>query len=228
MKYLILAFSLLTLAAGAQTNLDANAFEAKMKDNTQLLDVRTPSEFERGYLPGAKNVDWKNQETFRTAAASLDKNKPVLVYCYSGGRSATAADYLVKQGFKEVYNLEGGYLKWTSANKKVAAPALTPPPTAKNVLEASLKEHAVVLVDFYADWCGPCKKQAPILEKLKKEWAGKVAVLKIDTDKDPEIPRRYQIDEIPTLLLFKNGKLVNRLVGYREERNLRQEVESVW
>lgn len=227
MKYLILAFCLFSLGAMAQTNIDVNAFEGKMKDNTQLLDVRTPSEFERGYLPNARNADWKNQEAFKKAVASLDKSKPVLVYCYSGGRSANAADYLAKEGFKEVYNLEGGYLKWTTANKAVNAPALAPPPTAKNVLEASLKEHAVVLVDFYADWCGPCRKQAPVLEKLRKEWAGKVAILKIDTDKNPEIPKRYQIDEIPTMLLFKNGKLVNRLVGYREERNLRQEVESV-
>ncbi len=223
--------SLLSLSALAQTNLDVNAFEGKLPGATQILDVRTPSEYERGYLPNAQNIDWKQQASFAEQVAKLDKNKPVLVYCYSGGRSGQAAEYLAKAGFTEVYNLDGGYLKWTTANKTVVAPkerpAMVAAPTGKAVLDQTLKDNKVVLVDFYAVWCGPCKQQDPILQKLKKDWTGKVAVLKIDADRDPDVVKQFRVDAIPTLILFKDGKPVNRLVGFQDEAQLRKKVEGV-
>lgn len=71
-----------------------------------------------------------------------------------------------------------------------------------------------VLVDFYADWCGPCKMMAPVVEELAGEYAGKLTVGKLDTDQNPDIAMRYQIMGIPTLGLFRDGRLVDRLVGY--------------
>ncbi len=221
---------LLSLSAFAQTNLDVNAFEGKLNSTPQVLDVRTASEYERGYLPNAKNIDWKKQDTFAEQVSKLDKSKPVLVYCYSGGRSGQAAEYLAKAGFKEVYNLDGGYLKWTNANKSVIAPterpAMMPAPKGKDVLAQTLKDNKVVLVDFYAVWCAPCKQQAPILEKLKHDWAGKVSILKIDADRDPDLVKQYKVDAIPTLILFKDGKPVDRMIGFQDEASLRKDVEK--
>ena len=79
-----------------------------------------------------------------------------------------------------------------------------------NVLEASLP----VLVDFYADWCGPCKMMGPVVENLAGSYADKVEVGKLDTDANPSIAMRYQVMGIPTLGLFSAGKMVDRLVGY--------------
>lgn len=71
-----------------------------------------------------------------------------------------------------------------------------------------------VVVDFTAVWCPPCQMMAPVVEKLANEFAGKVKIGKLDTDADPEIAIRYGVSGIPTLGLFLDGKLVNRLVGF--------------
>jgi thioredoxin 2 len=70
-----------------------------------------------------------------------------------------------------------------------------------------------VLVDFYADWCGPCKTMAPILDDVARSWMGRALVLKLDTDRNPEAAARYRISGIPTLVLFRDGKEVKRQVG---------------
>lgn len=71
-----------------------------------------------------------------------------------------------------------------------------------------------VVVDFTAVWCPPCQMMAPVVEKLANEYAGKVKIGKLDTDANPEIAIRYSVSGIPTLGLFREGKLVNRLVGF--------------
>ncbi|TMD15880.1 MAG: thioredoxin [Chloroflexi bacterium] len=71
-----------------------------------------------------------------------------------------------------------------------------------------------VVVDFYADWCGPCHMMAPVVEQLATEFAGKVTIGKLDVDYNQEIAIRYGVMGIPTLGLFREGKLVDRLVGY--------------
>lgn len=81
------------------------------KPGAQLIDVRTPREFSNGFISGAKNIDY-NGDSFEKQMKKLDKNKPVLVYCAAGGRSENAAELLKEWGFKEVYDLEGGYNAW--------------------------------------------------------------------------------------------------------------------
>ena len=70
------------------------------------------------------------------------------------------------------------------------------------------------MVDFYADWCGPCRMMTPVVEQLAGEYAGKVTIGKLDVDNNQEIAIRYGVQGIPTLGLFRDGKLVDRLVGY--------------
>jgi len=77
-----------------------------------------------------------------------------------------------------------------------------------------LKAGQPVVVDFYADWCGPCRMMAPVLERLAAEYAGKVTVGKLDVDVNQDIAIRYGVMAMPTLGLFRDGKLVDRLVGY--------------
>ena len=76
-----------------------------------------------------------------------------------------------------------------------------------------LSSKVPVLVDFWAEWCGPCRALAPTIDQLAAEFAGKVAVGKLDTDKNVNVPVQYQIQAIPTVLLFKDGKLVQKFVG---------------
>jgi len=119
----LLLLSLIGLSCGdnnAQNKLDATAFETKLKTtpDVQLVDVRTPEEFKSGHLEGALNYNIHGAE-YQQQIAQLDKNKPVLVYCGVGGRSATACAQLDKAGFGQVYDLAGGIAAWKKAGKKV-------------------------------------------------------------------------------------------------------------
>jgi thioredoxin 1 len=78
----------------------------------------------------------------------------------------------------------------------------------------------VTLVDFYADWCGPCKMIAPILEQLQPEYEGKVEIIKVDVDAEENLAMRYKVMSIPTLLLLKNGKVIAQTMGFQSKAML--------
>ena len=88
------------------------------------------------------------------------------------------------------------------------------------VSEATFKSEVIespvpVLIDFTATWCGPCKMLDPIVQQLVKDWDGKVKVAKLDVDDDPNLAMEYNVMGVPTLILFKNGKPVERVTGYQ-------------
>lgn len=82
-------------------------------------------------------------------------------------------------------------------------------------------QNGVVLVDFHANWCGPCRMLAPILEKVATEVKGKASIAKVDIDEAQGVADTHQITSVPTMILFKNGKEVNRLVGLRSEADIK-------
>lgn len=83
-----------------------------------------------------------------------------------------------------------------------------------------LKSELPVLVDFWAPWCGPCRMLGPVIESLAGKYAGKLKVVKVNTDESPTAPGRYNVNGIPALIMFKGGKDVDRMVGYRPEPEL--------
>ncbi len=88
-----------------------------------------------------------------------------------------------------------------------------------------LEEKNIVVVDFWATWCGPCKMIAPIIEELDGEMEN-IKFVKIDVDKNPQIAGNYKIASIPTLMIFKDGKTVNTLIGFRPKDALRADIEA--
>lgn len=84
----------------------------------------------------------------------------------------------------------------------------------------------VVLVDFYADWCGPCRMLAPVLEKAAEKLSGKAKVMKVNTDEAGHVASQLRITSIPTMIIYKNGKEVSRHVGLKDERALLSWVEG--
>jgi len=85
--------------------------------------------------------------------------------------------------------------------------------------DSEIKE-GIVLVDFYADWCGPCKMLAPVLEDVEKTYGDKVKFIKVNVDEEPIIAQRYGVMSIPTLLLIKDGVLVKQETGYKNKQML--------
>jgi thioredoxin 1 len=90
-----------------------------------------------------------------------------------------------------------------------------------------LKAKEPVVVDFWAVWCGPCRMLAPIVEEIAGEYAGRLKVLKLNTDENQEIASRYQIMGIPTLLFFKGGNVVDKVVGVVPKRQIKERVDAL-
>ena len=91
--------------------------------------------------------------------------------------------------------------------------------------ESEIKK-GLVLVDFYADWCGPCRMMTPVLEKVAQEESGKVVIAKVDIDSAQSIAGNFQVTSVPTLILFKEGKVVGRLVGLRDAATIKQFIST--
>lgn len=99
--------------------------------------------------------------------------------------------------------------------------------TDENFSQEVLSSDIPVLVDFYADWCGPCKMLAPVIEALAAEWEGKAKIGKLNVDNAMDTAQNYGIQSIPTLLYFKNGELVNKSIGVVSKTEIEQVLNSL-
>jgi thioredoxin 1 len=97
----------------------------------------------------------------------------------------------------------------------------------KNFAEEVLSAQLPVLVDFWATWCGPCRSISPIIEELAKEFTGRNKVTKLNVDENPAIPSQYGVRGIPTLILFKGGKILDQIVGAVPKARLVTMIEKV-
>ncbi len=90
-----------------------------------------------------------------------------------------------------------------------------------------VEESAIpVMVDFWAQWCGPCRQIAPFVEELARDYEGKVKIVKIDIDENPKTPTQYRVMSIPTLVFFKNGKIIDQIVGALSKAELKRKIEE--
>ena len=99
--------------------------------------------------------------------------------------------------------------------------------TDSNFEEQVLQSDKPVIVDLWAEWCGPCKMVGPIVDEIGEEYDGKVVVAKVDIDSNPHIPSKYRVRNIPTLLFFKDGELKDKQVGAVPKKTLLQKLEPL-
>lgn len=212
----------------AQKNISPSEAEKLLQDTTiQLLDVRTSGEFQSGYIPNALHADWLDKQEFKRRTEALDKNKPLLVYCASGGRSSQAAKWFEENGFKNVYNLEGGITEWKQENMPVK--------DAANVKQMDMKgyqslidnaKNEIVLVDFGAEWCPPCKKMEPVLQQLQKDFGDKFSLIKVDGGIHTNLMKQLNAQHLPTFILYKSGKEVWRKEGIVTQEEFKQQLSQ--
>ena len=210
-----------------KTNLSATEFADKIKEmpTAPILDVRTPNEFSKGHLINSVNYDWNGNE-FEKQIAPLDKSKPVFVYCLSGGRSSSAGNKMRSDGFKTVYELDGGIMKWRGANlpettnNTVASKGMT-----KQQFDVLLNSDKLVLIDFYADWCAPCKKMKPYLDEISKDMADKVVVIRINADDNQALCKELKVDALPVLQLYKSKTLTWTNTGFIEKAEVVKQLQ---
>lgn len=186
-----------------------------------LVDVRTPDEFKEGYIKGAVNIDW-NSSNFETELNKLDRNTPLYLYCLSGGRSGNAIRKAKEMGFKKIYGLTGGVMAWRAENLALASNS----PTKKTGMtkadyDALYKgKSKKVLVDFYAEWCGPCQKMKPFLKKIETTMSKDVEVIRINADENPELCKAMEVKGLPYLLLYNGNQLEWSKFGFASEEEL--------
>ena len=204
--------------------IDSKAFAEKMAatPNPQILDVRTPEEFTSDHIDNAKNINWLGT-TFVSDVEKLDKSQPVFVYCKSGGRSQKAAEKLNELGFKTIYQLDEGILKWDAAGYSKPSDKIIGLSAAEyNKLLNSDKK---VLINFYAEWCAPCKKMAPYVLQMQKDLADKVVIIRLDADKNKTLISEMKISELPTLLLYENATVKWKNSGFISENDLKKQLQ---
>ncbi len=191
------------------------------KSDVKLVDVRTPSEFSEGHIKGAINVDY-NGADFATAMAQFGKEEKIYLYCKSGVRSGKALEQLQKLGFKNLYSLHGGIEAWKGENLPIETGVASAALSEQKPLDfkTAIYGDKLVLVDFNATWCGPCKRMQPFIDMIKEERAQDVIVYSIDTDEQVDLAREYQIMNLPTVILLKKGSVLYRKEGYHEQKEL--------
>jgi thioredoxin len=234
MKTLFFTLSLLLFACGgtnltdgntanaqpSQTNLSATEFSMKLEQtpSAQIIDVRTPGEVAGGFINNAVNIDY-NSSDFTAKTSQLDKNKPTFVYCLSGGRSGAAAAQMRSEGFKIVYELTGGIMKWNAAGLPLVTKNQAPKKQGMtlNDFNKLTTSDKLVLVDFYAEWCAPCKRMKPYLEEIAKDMNATVTVVRIDVDQHPSLMKELKIEELPVLRTYKKGTMTWEQKGFIEK-----------
>lgn len=182
----------------------SNAIDS-MKDAV-IIDVRTPGEFEKNRIDHAVNIDWRGND-FEKEISQIDKSNPVFVYCLSGARSKAAAEKMIADGFQKVYSLEGGMLKWEEAKMPEIKTAFSSEGMSRNDFDKMILPGKTILVDFYAEWCVPCKEMEPFLNEIANENSKDVILIRINIDENPALANALKVFAIPFIQIYKNQQL---------------------
>lgn len=215
---------------GINFQLNAPEFSEKIASTPGgvVLDVRTPGEFAQGHIANATNISW-NDPTFDGKINNIPKTTPVFVYCLSGSRSMSAANFMRNNGYSNVYELMGGIMKWSAANLPITTDSSVKKVAGMDL--ASFKEltkgDKIVLVDFYADWCLPCKKMEPFLNEIANEKKERVTLIRINADEQSELCKSLKIDALPYLQLYKNEELLWEKVGFIDKIGIEKEIDLI-
>ncbi len=186
------------------------------QNNGVLLDVRTNEEVDRGYIIGASFIDYYDPQ-FSTKASWIKKDQPIYVYCHAGGRSAKAAEKLLELGFKNVFNLTGGYRDWNSSGFPVKQGLdydfKKSKVYTKQQLDLELLENPFTLLVFKTPWCLPCKKLDTVLEQFSKQRGGWDVII-LNMDANQKLANEFDVSSVPTIVGFGYSDQLFSHIGF--------------
>ncbi len=211
-------------------NVDAKTFKALVDSGKGItLDVRTPEEVADGYINGSSTINYYDED-FETKIKLISKEKEIYVYCKGGGRSSEAAKILQKNGFKKVYNLDGGIMGWEGNDYPVVKPDLKKDEKIQHVnledFSKILTTNKPILIEFHTVWCAPCRRMAPVMDSLEALYKDSAVIFRIDVDKSKEVAKAYNISGVPVFILFKNGKELWKHSGMISAEELKKQIQS--
>jgi thioredoxin len=211
-----ISFVLISLSAISQNTtvkqVSPFQFQQLIKNpNGVLLDVRTQTEFSNGHIANSGQLNYYSLD-FRKRLLLLSKNEPIYLYCNTGYRSQKAADILAENGYQHVYNLEHGIMDWELKDLPVVVDPDARPYTDNKMdfseYEKLIQSKEPVFIDFYAPWCGPCRKMMPMMDSLKVEYQNRINIVKVNVDASKSLVKELKLISVPYLALFRNGKLL--------------------
>jgi rhodanese-related sulfurtransferase len=197
--------------------------------NVVVLDVRSRAEYEPGHIAGAKLMPVS--EFLEDRIDGLDKDKTIIVYCGSGGRSEKACEILVQHGFKNVYNMLGGITTWIDAGLPTSSFLNTQTFRPNNNSLSSeiddIMDDKPVFVFFYADWCHFCHQQMPIINELEQEYAGRLDFIYIDINEKQDFASEFRVNGVPTMFIIsgEDEQFIKEVSGFTSKTRLKEIID---
>ena len=205
-------------------NIDIIKFhEIASASNITILDVRTSQERANGYINNSTHIDFYD-DSFIDKVNLLNKENPIYIYCKVGGRSAKVSEKISELGFKDVYNLEGGFITWAGHNLPFEFNLENKSENLKQGftkadIDSILSLNTKTLIYISTKWCAPCREMNPIVERLKRELPNHLQIINIDLDHNFFVKEMYNISSIPLFVLYENNKEVwrkNGIIAYSD------------
>jgi len=191
--------------------------------------VRTAGEYAAGHIENAGLLDFYAVD-FKERLLMIPKNQPIFLYCRSGNRSGNAAQFLISNGYTKVYNLQRGIMDWNMNNLPLKTTSNTKVSSENNIeineLASIIKSSKLLLIDYYAPWCAPCRRMMPMIDSLSKDYSAKLKIVKVNADASRETIVQMKISSVPFLALYKNGEKIFEHQGAISRKQLELKIKE--
>lgn len=211
-----------------RVSITLKEFEDKVNKEgakAQIIDARSFEEYQQNHLKGAINLNASDDTDFQKQIGKLKKDKPVFVYSIANGRSKALSKKLQSNGFSEVYELPGGFSNWVGSGKPVES--TTGSGLTLDQYKKLIHSENVVLVDIGSKYCGACKKMVPVIDSLSLNHPKDLKVVKIEFFENKQLGIDLKINSLPTVILYKDDKIVWQKSGVSSTALLEKELLSI-
>ena len=227
--FLLVPFiSLISCNDISSQRVSAEDFYTKLIDDNSsiIIDVRTPEEFSKGHLRNALNINWFD-ENFESQVEILSRERPVFIYCLSGGRRAKALDKISEMGFKNSYELNGGILEWRKNNyPELIIKVDYEKSLSVNEFSKLITSDKIVMVDYFAKWCAPCKVMEPFLDDLSKKYSDKLKFIRIDYDQNLPLVKSLGVQGLPVIQIYYDNQLLWSQDGFSDKNTIETQIKK--